>query len=140
MSIGIVVDRAARAKRDRLEARALDPAALLRTLGQSQERFSNLARRFSGVAQQTVTDHRARLESLDRLRETLSYKATLERGYAVVRADGEIATRKTAVSGASVIELEFADGKVTVGSGSSVPSSAPKRTAKPKPPEQGSLF
>ncbi|WP_147125510.1 exodeoxyribonuclease VII large subunit [Shimia ponticola] len=128
------LERAARAKRDKLDARGLNATVLNRRLEQAQERFGNLSRRLASVARQGVSDQRARLDALDRLRETLSYKATLDRGYAVIHADGKVATRKTDADGAKAIEIEFADGKLSIGSAPS------KRAAKPKPPEQGSLF
>ncbi|MEM1302882.1 MAG: exodeoxyribonuclease VII large subunit [Pseudomonadota bacterium] len=143
--LGPALGRAAQAKRERLQARTLDPSVLSRQLGQAQERFANLSRRLSGVAGQAMADHRARLDAMDRLRETLSYKATLERGYAVVRADGAVATRKAAAEGAKSVEIEFADGRMTIGalsSDSGAPKTAktPKRSTKPKQPDQGSLF
>ncbi|MFD1343228.1 exodeoxyribonuclease VII large subunit, partial [Litorisediminicola beolgyonensis] len=80
------------------------------------------------------TEARERLAQLDRLRETLGYRATLERGYAVVRGDGAVVTTKAAAAEASGLEIEFADGRLKIGG-------APAKGGKPKPaPEQGSLF
>jgi len=52
--------------------------------------------------------------ALDRLRETLGYKATLERGYAVVRGDGAVVTDTKAAQKARDVEVEFADGRVSL--------------------------
>jgi exodeoxyribonuclease VII large subunit len=75
------------------------------------------------------------LAALDRLRETLGYKATLERGYAVVRSEGQVITGKAAAEQSGALEIEFHDGRYRIG------GAKPARKAdKPKPPEQGSLF
>ena len=73
---------------------------------------------------------------MDRLRETLGYKETLKRGYAVVRGDGDVVTSQAVAKKATALEIEFADGRMTVGASASKASTKPKR----KPPEQGSLF
>lgn len=48
------------------------------------------------------------------MRRTLGYEATLERGYAVVRGDGAVVTDTKAAEKAREIEVEFADGRVTL--------------------------
>lgn len=73
---------------------------------------------------------------MDRLRETLGYKETLKRGYAVVRGDGAVVTTQSAAQKATALEIEFADGRMMVGAAGAKSISK----AKPKPPEQGSLF
>lgn len=64
---------------------------------------------------------RTRLESLGqslgavgRLLESLGYQRTLERGYAVVRAEGKVAVRAENARSADELEIEFQDGKVPV--------------------------
>jgi exodeoxyribonuclease VII large subunit len=64
-----------------------------------------------------------RLDALDRMRQTLGYKETLTRGYAVVRGDGRVVTSKIAAGASQSVEIEFADGKLVV-----------------QQPKQGSLF
>ena len=91
---------------------------------------------------------RQQLTATDRLRETLSYKATLERGYAVVRAGDRVVTSAGDARAASLLEIEFRDGRLTAAPTDAPgtppappPPSAPKKAPKPKaPPEQGSLF
>ena len=80
--------------------------------------------RFAALAQ--------RLASLDRTRQTLGYRETLKRGYAVVRGDGDVVTGKVAAEAAMALEIEFHDGKLALGA----------RPKKPKagPAGQGSLF
>ena len=74
-------------------------------------------RRLSDRASRQQAERLARLEALDRLRETLGYVETLKRGYAVVRGDGAVVTTKDAAANATALEIEFADGRLPVGSG-----------------------
>lgn len=83
------------------------------------------------------------------MRQTLGYTETLRRGYAVVRGgDGDVVTTKIAAGKAGgALEIEFADGVLTVGGGGAAPSGSgtppkakPARKPKPPAPEQGSLF
>ncbi|MCY1126942.1 exodeoxyribonuclease VII large subunit [Frigidibacter sp. RF13] len=75
-----------------------------------------------------------RLASLDRTRQTLGYRETLKRGFAVVRADDRIVTSRAAAERATLLEIEFQDGRLTTGGRLKIP------TKKPPGPDQGSLF
>ncbi|MCK0148987.1 exodeoxyribonuclease VII large subunit [Marivita sp. S6314] len=125
-------------KREALARRAdrLSVTPILRDLAVKEDRLNALTRRLSAAGQTQVRDWRNRLDALDRLRETLGYKETLKRGYAVVRGDGEVVTTRKGAKAAKALEIEFADGSMAVGASAAKP--APK--AKAKPPEQGSLF
>lgn len=117
----------------RLNLRALQAD----TTRKSQE-LDRLGRRFADAALRQTGAWRDRLTAIDRLRETLGYKATLQRGYAVVRGDGDVVTTKAAAAKAAALEIEFADGRFQ-------PSHPGKPTvkagkAKPDAPDQGSLF
>ncbi|MCE5974632.1 exodeoxyribonuclease VII large subunit [Sinirhodobacter sp. WL0062] len=86
-----------------------------------------------------------RLERLDRMRQTLGYRETLRRGYAVVRAGDDVVTSKAAAATHAALEIEFHDGRLPVVTGTDAPPTpqpAPKaaRAKKPEPPKQGSLF
>ncbi|WP_050602643.1 exodeoxyribonuclease VII large subunit [Ruegeria sp. 6PALISEP08] len=107
-----------------------------REISQQQQSLARLGDRMS-TAQTTRLDRLQQLlESTDRLRETLSYKATLERGYAVVRADGDLITTKAQAAKHSALEIEFTDGILSTGTvGKPTP-----RKPKPDAPDQGSLF
>lgn len=134
--------RGVAARRDRFESRArgFRPAALAQDRARKAEAFAVLVARLSDAGQRQTRGWRQRIDALDRLRETLSYKATLARGYAVVRGDGAVVTGKAAAKKAVSLEIEFADGRITVGAGgaSGGGKAAPRKAG--KPPEQGSLF
>ncbi|MEM1232787.1 MAG: exodeoxyribonuclease VII large subunit [Pseudomonadota bacterium] len=127
--------RATLAKRERLEARgALRAEAILAHAERAGRDLDRLSARLSEVSFSRQRALSERLTALDRLRETLSYKATLERGYAVIRSGGEVVTRKAQVKAAEPLEIEFADGRHQVkGTPRSKRSAAPAKT-------QGSLF
>lgn len=134
--LGPALTRSAQAKRDQLEARAtrLTPRRLVRDHAQASERLQVLINRLQSTGTRQVERLRQRLEATDRLRETLSYKATLARGYAVVRGGGQIVTTKAAAQDAGGLEIEFSDGRLKIGG-----PSGGRKVAK-KSPEQGSLF
>ena len=152
--------RAAQVKRLRLSeiSGSLRPAALARLIGEAQSKLSErtnrlrpdllsrdierkksdlaqIAGRLGRVSQGQVDSWRKRMDALERIRQTLGYKETLNRGYAVVRGDGDVVTSKAKAKKSAVLEIEFQDGRYKVGA-------APARKAKPKetPPDQGSLF
>lgn len=78
------------------------------------ERLDVILRRLSDRASRQQAERVARLEALDRLRETLGYVETLKRGYAVVRGDGHVVTGRAAAAAADKLEIEFADGRLDV--------------------------
>ena len=125
-------------KRDRLAQLAprLRVEAIKRDLSQNQRNLDDLTRRMSVAGQAHIARLQDRLSALDRLNETLSYKATLERGYAVVRADQGIITSSAQARSAGSLEIEFSDGRFKIGSS----QGAGKKSVSKKPPEQGSLF
>lgn len=116
------------------QARRLRPDAVMAAQLRAAKDLSATLRRMSTAATTQVERQRSRLGALERMRETLGYRETLKRGYAVVRGDGEVVTTAKAANSATMIEVEFADGKMT-------PAGKPAK-AKPKSPpaDQGSLF
>jgi exodeoxyribonuclease VII large subunit len=123
-------------KRDRMTASAarMHPRQLGRDITRKRESLSALSQRFSLAGTAQIDRLRSRIEAADRLRETLSYKATLERGYAVVRSGGEVLTTKAAAAKAGALEIEFADGRMDLRGKTALKPS--DRVA----PDQGSLF
>ncbi len=100
--------------------------------GRAQERLDGLLHRLSDRANRQQEARAARLIALDRLRETLGYKETLRRGYAVVRGDGEVVTGVASAKAAKTLEVEFADGRLAL--------NGKAKSPKAKPDAQGSLF
>lgn len=103
----------------------LDPNVLLSKAQDRQERLERVSLAFAQATLRQVAEGRSRLEALDRLRETLGYKATLDRGYAVVRQNGDVVTRKDKL-GAGEVEIEFADGTHVLGAKASRAKAAVK--------------
>ncbi|QBF32733.1 exodeoxyribonuclease VII large subunit [Thalassococcus sp. S3] len=111
----------------------LSSRPLTADLARKSDALQRLSERLSKAGDSQVRNWRKQIDAADRLRETLSYKATLQRGYAVVRGDGAVVTGRDAARAASRLEIEFADGRLQV-------SGKPTPKTKAKPPEQGSLF
>jgi len=105
-------------------------------VAQSRQRFDALQLRLSAAATRQHSKRVDRLEALDRLRETLGYRETLKRGYAVVRDGDALVTGAKAAKAATALEIEFADGRVSL----SGAASAKPKTKRANPDDQGSLF
>ena len=139
----IVSKREALGRRtDRLNLSTLDA-----DVASKRDKFAQLSKRLTDVGRSQTKEWATKIDALDRLRETLGYKATLQRGYAVVRCQGTVLTSRADASKAAAIEIEFGDGILSFGASTSAlqaPKSKPKSSAKPKakpaPPEQGDLF
>ena len=127
-----------KSKREALGRRSdrLSPLALNRENRRRKDKIDDLFRRLSEANDRKVETLKERLAGLDRVRETLGYNATLERGYAVVRGDGDLITDTKGAKKASEIEIQFADGRFKIAA-----RPAAKKAAKPQDPtDQGNLF
>ena len=101
---------------DRLSIRPIQ-----REIVQGRDRLDTLTRRLEKAGERRIEAPSKALGSLSRLLETLSYKGTLARGYAVVRSgEGHVLASKAEARDAAGLEIEFADGKLALG------GSAPK--------------
>ena len=142
------LQRAVDAQREALHRRAdrLSLRPIQRDIDHKRAQLEQMNRRLSDAGGRQVRGWRDRIAGLDRLRETLGYKATLARGYAVVRGDGAVVTTKASASKAAELEIEFSDGRLPLAGGdgraASPASEATKKPprSKPEPPDQGSLF
>jgi exodeoxyribonuclease VII large subunit len=103
---------------------------------------AEIARRLDRAGAAAPGTARDRLSRAARLLETLGYRATLARGYAVVRAaaDGATLTGAAAVTPGLALEIEFADGRAaaTGATGAGEPAAKPRRPRRAA--AQGSLF
>jgi exodeoxyribonuclease VII large subunit len=136
-----LAERVVERKRVRMEALAgrLVPS-LERVIGDAErdvrkgrEKLAGLVERLEAVPEARFRRLEQRLEALDRTRMTLGYAETLRRGFAVVRGDGAVVTSRAGAERAAVLEIEFADGRMTLGG-------KPRGKKAGEEPEQGSLF
>ena len=97
-----------------------------------------LNQRFIAIGPRQLEGWHRQLAALERIRQSLGYENTLNRGYAVVRGDGEVLVSLKAAKKASHLEIQFADGRLNVGG----PGKAKPSKSKPKKPEarQKNLF
>jgi exodeoxyribonuclease VII large subunit len=124
-AVSLRSDRLARAR-----LRAFADAARARQ--QSRDRLDRLAARLDPAMARAQARAADRLEALERMRLTLGYARTLKRGYAVVRGDGKVVVTKAEAERAASLEVEFQDGRLTLGA---------RGTRKGKADDgQGSLF
>ncbi|SEK80257.1 Exodeoxyribonuclease VII large subunit [Roseovarius nanhaiticus] len=137
--MGGALERRTRDDRRRLDALAARFAARAPGEGVAARRaqMDRMNERLSAAGQRQIDGWAQRIAALDRLRETLGYRETLKRGYAVVRSDGALVTTRKEAKAAGALEIEFADGRLGIG-GAAAP--APRKKDKPDAPDQGSLF
>ena len=107
--------RALREARRRLGMVRLDGSAPGRVLAARSEAFGALAGRLSSSALAGQERRVRRLGEAERLLGALGYKATLARGYAVVRSEDRVVTRKAEAERARALAIEFADGVLRLG-------------------------
>ncbi len=129
--------------RDLAQARAARLAPALsrlisdaaRAIADRRGKVAALSQRLDLAPTVRLADLARRLEALDRTRQTLGHAQTLKRGFAIVRGDGAVVTARAVAEKATLLEIEFADGRFMVGG-----KAAGRKPAGTKPPEQGSLF
>jgi exodeoxyribonuclease VII large subunit len=126
----------------------LRPQVLQRAVENKGDRLKTLGTRFARAVDTQGKTWRNRLDGLERLRETLGYQATLERGYAVVRDQaGNLVSDAVAAGQAEGLEIQFKDARVAVGAGAMTAEAPAAKTVKAKPAKpkktdegQGNLF
>ena len=124
---------------DRL-VRRLTPAPLLRRARRDAERLEDLLSRLSRVALSRQQTARTRLTALNRMRESLGYERTLERGFVVVWDGTSVVTSAEAARAAGQITLQFAGNARVEAATGPVRSKPPGKPPKDPPKGQGSLF
>ena len=118
-------------------ARRFLPNLVARKTRHSQDAFAQASKSFARAAGLDISQRREQLIALERVRETLGYKATINRGYAVVRSGDEVITTRKDAKSAVTLEIEFRDGRFKL-SGKSYLS--PKTKSGGSSSGQGSLF
>ena len=128
-------------RRDRLQnlSSRLTLRPIQREITARNDALGRLSQRLDAAQSLRLDRQRQSLSAAGRQLEILSYKATLERGYAVVRSGAEILTTRDAAAKAGPLQIEFADGTLDLEEGT---ADSAAKTAAPKPPGggQGSLF
>jgi exodeoxyribonuclease VII large subunit len=131
-------------QRSRFEAAVakLTPGPLRQTVHHRHERVLVLAHQMRLSARRRVSDLTHRLSSTAKLLETLSHKATLERGFALVEAAGKgLVRRARELKGGDRLTLTFADGAAAATAEGGAPRAGRAEARdKPKPGRQGDLF
>lgn len=126
-------------------ASRLRPEPLITDVRRARKTLGDTARRARPALNRILTSKRQKFASEEKLLETLSYQATLKRGYAIVRdPTGKVLRTVKQVSGESSVDLTLADGDVRLS-----PTDQPPKPAKQKPQpvpaiktgsDQGNLF
>ncbi|MCB1348585.1 MAG: exodeoxyribonuclease VII large subunit [Maritimibacter sp.] len=138
--LGAALARPAGEKRRAFEklAARLDASRLAAARDRKARDLDALVRRLVLAGETRTARDRSRLAALDRTHQTLGYRETLKRGYAVVRGDGEVVMTRAAAEQAAALEIEFSDGRLALDE--TARPAAKKAKPKPPSPEQGSLF
>lgn len=132
----LALTQKARLKLSRLQ---LSPALLKSEIRTSRQRLRDVSVRARPALMRLIEKRAAALNTEAKMLETLSYQATLKRGYALVRGtDGRLIRSADIAAVTDEFKVSFADGDVAAAPLGSAPS-------KPKPPprkpgQQGSLF
>jgi len=119
-------------------ATLLRPAGLRQRLERCGERAQMLAGRMERRFRAQASEGRGRLEGLGRVLDSVSYRAVLERGFALVRgADHTLRRRAAQVVQGEALSLTFGDGTVPA---VAAEGSHPKPKSRKSDGNQGDLF
>ena len=132
----LALTQKARVKLSRLQ---LSPALLKSEIRQGRQRLRDIAVRARPALDRLINRQKTALEAQGKLLETLSYQATLKRGYSIVRSpEGQLIRSAETAAAAEEFRISFADGDVIAApAGGGGP---PRKKYAPRKGEQGSLF
>jgi exodeoxyribonuclease VII large subunit len=133
--IGLALIANARVHRTQFERAKvqLSVSGLARMIDRAAGRLAAIADRRQTSFARRIEQLKARLESAAKLLDVVSYKSVLDRGFALVSADGEPVRSAAAVPAGKVLDIEFGDGHVAAVSNGLAP---PRR--KRRGPDDGS--
>ena len=92
----------------------IESLSLKRDIQQEQKNLKDLSFRLKKAYDIIAKDLETKLQSIDRLRETLGYRQTLDRGYAIIRSSDSIITDKSTTLHLTDLIIEFRDGELPV--------------------------
>ncbi|MEM6556041.1 MAG: exodeoxyribonuclease VII large subunit [Pseudomonadota bacterium] len=131
-------------------ASLLRPEPLIADARRARNSLIDTARRARPALDRILKTKQQAFQAQEKLLETLSYQATLKRGYAIVKApDGKIVRSAQQISQLPQVDLTVANGEVSltpIGDVKPAPKPKPKRTtanktpSKPDGSDQGDLF
>jgi len=128
-------------------AGGLRPGILQQPIRDGRQRLERAERAMVRDMSRGLQDRQRRLANAARLLESFSYRATLARGFAVVRKDGAAMVSAGAASNGDALEIEFGDGRLPVIAGNSGSGGSGQRPARRSrgvasdvKPKQGDLF
>ena len=85
-----------------------------RDIQREHKNLEDLSIRLKKAYSVRVKDLGTKLQAIDRLRETLGYHQTLDRGYAVIRSNDSVITDKAKALPLTDLVIEFRDGNLPV--------------------------
>ena len=88
--------------------------SLKRDIQREHKNLKNLSLRLKKAFDIRVKDLGTKLQAIDRLRETLGYRQTLDRGYAVIRSNDKVITDIAKALPLTDLVIEFRDGDLSV--------------------------
>ncbi|WP_151720454.1 exodeoxyribonuclease VII large subunit [Gemmobacter serpentinus] len=83
-------------------------------LARNRAALAQVATRLEAAQARMIARLGERLEAQARMHQTLGYEQTIARGYAVVRAGGQVVTEAAMAAAAPLLEIQFRDGRLSV--------------------------
>ncbi|NQY38725.1 MAG: exodeoxyribonuclease VII large subunit [Henriciella sp.] len=126
-------------------ASRLRPEPLVSDTRRARKALSDTARRARPALDRILAAKHRAFASEEKLLETLSYQATIKRGYAIVRdANGKVLRTISQVADEKEVGLTLADGQINLSPTGQATKTPKPKAAKPAPKkdgsDQGSLF
>tara|TARA_A200000113_G_scaffold196674_1_gene187849 strand:+ start:297 stop:1796 length:1500 start_codon:yes stop_codon:yes gene_type:complete len=92
----------------------IENLSLKREILHEQKNLKDFSLRVRKAYETSLTNLETKLQAIDRLRETLGYRETLNRGYAVIRSGDNVITEKAKALYETNLSIEFRDGELPI--------------------------
>jgi exodeoxyribonuclease VII large subunit len=137
----LAVNREKHVKRFAEAGARLRPNAIRKQLALGRERAKSCFERLKRAQRTRLAEIRRSIDALSRMLDGMSYRAVLERGFALVRAaDGAIHRRAATLAPGEALSLTFADGTAGATVSGRQAESKPRTAARVPAKSQGTLF